>query len=156
MSLVHTIQPYRVSDRLTSQTEESSVARYRLPEPGDAPREELIARKLGVNGWGRWHYFRRFYSGSWGDRDQKPLSPRSQDSLFRALTIIEFPAGTKPSLFLTDEGHFELVWRDAEAKAIQLAFGPNDFELYLESEGIDETFPNHRMAEVLTRHFGAR
>jgi hypothetical protein len=50
----------------------------------------------------------------------------------------------------------ELAWRDAEGKPIQVAFGPRDFELYVESAGIDDTFPNSRLTEILALHFGAR
>lgn len=153
MSVALSQSAYSIVDLLTNTTEDSSDSRVYIRQPGDLAREQLIAEKLGVNGWGRWQYFRNFFSGAWGDRGQRPFSPRSQDMLFRALERIEFPDAVRPSLFLTDEGHCELAWRDDEGGAIQLGFGPREFEVYLESAGIEETHPNADLETVLARYF---
>lgn len=143
---------YSIDELLTNTTEYSGDSRITIRQPGELAREQLIVEKLGVNGWGRWQYFRSFFSGAWGSRGQRPFSPRSQDMLFRALEQIEFPEGSRPSLFLTDEGHCELAWRDAEGGKIQIEFGPREFEVYLENERVEETHPNAELAAVLTRY----
>ena len=73
--------------------------------------------------------------------------------MFKALEILEFPQASKPSLFLTDDGHFELAWRDAEGRSVQMEFGPTEFEIFIEGQGIEETHPNNRMGEVVARLF---
>jgi hypothetical protein len=103
----------------------------------DLAREKLVARKLGVHGWKRWQYIRQHFSGRCGDEGQCPVSPRSQESLLKALESLDFPSVAKPSLFLTDDGHFELAWRDTEGRSIQIEFGPNEFELFVEGTGIE-------------------
>jgi len=115
-------------------------------------RERLVAGKLGSNGWNRWQYFLNNFSGRWGDEGQQPVSPRSQESMLKALEILDFPPTTHPSLFLTDNGYFEVAWSDREGKAIQIEFGPNEFELYVEAEGIEGTYPNAEMAGVILKH----
>lgn len=132
------------------------MPRHRIAAPGDVAREQLVAMKLGVNGWKRWQYFRQHFSGRWGDEGQCPVSPRSQQSLLKALEALEFPPAEKPSLFLTDDGHFELAWRDMEGKSVQLELGPTEFELFIEGSGIEETHPNRLLGEVLAKHFASK
>lgn len=84
------------------------------------------------------------------------VSPRSQQSLLKALESLEFPSEVKPSLFLTDDGHFELAWRDAEGKSVQMEFGPTEFELFIETAGIEETHPNRLLSEVTTKYFASK
>lgn len=156
MTYCDSVLPYQTPPWLAVGTEDSAKPRHRIAAPGDAAREALIARKLGVNGWGRWQYFRQCFSGRWGDEGQAPVSPKSQDALCRALEILDFPAHSKPSLFLTNDGHFELAWRDPEGRSIQMEFGPSEFEIFIESTGIDETHPYSRMAEVIAKHLTSR
>ena len=148
--------PYQVPSWLTVGTEDSAKPRHRIAAPGDAAREALVASKLGVNGWGRWQYFRQCFSGQWGSEGQAPVSPKSQDALCRALERLDFPEGCKPSLFLTDDGHFELAWRDAQGHAIQIEFGPSDFEIFIEGPGIEETHPYSRMSQIIEEHLTNR
>jgi hypothetical protein len=122
----------------------------------DSVIKELITRKLGVNGWKRWQYFRQHFSGRWGDEGQGPVSPRSQQSLLKALESLQFPPAVKPSLFLTDDGHFELAWRDAEGKSVQMEFGPTEFELFIEASGIEETHPNSLLGEVIAKYLALK
>jgi len=144
--------PYQEAPWLISQTEDSATPRHRIAAPGEAHEERLIATKLGLNGLQRWQYFRQHYSGKWGDEGQQPVSPRSQQALIKALELLEFPSGHTASLFLTDDGYFELGWKDREGKAIQLEFAPHSFEIYLESAEIDECHPYSEMAKVLRTH----
>ena len=152
MSYRDTGLPYQTATWLSSHTEESTLPRHRIAAPGDVGREKLVARKLGVHGWKRWQYFRQHFSGRWGDEGQCPVSPRSQDSLLKALESLDFPSNAKPSLFLTDDGHYELAWRDGEGQAVQLEFGPIEFELFMEASGIEETHPNSLIGEVIAKH----
>jgi hypothetical protein len=76
--------------------------------------------------------------------------------LLKALESLDFPPAVKPSLFLTDDGHFELAWRDAEGKSVQLEFGPTEFELFMETSGIEKTHPNSQIGEVIAERFTSR
>ncbi len=156
MTFCDSVLPYQTASWLSSRTEESLLPRHRIAAPGDVAREQLVARKLGVHGWKRWQYFRQHFSGRWGDEGQCPVSPRSQQSLLKALESLEFPSEVKPSLFLTDDGHFELAWRDAEGKSVQMEFGPTEFELFIETAGIEETHPNSLLSEVTTKYFASK
>lgn len=125
------------------------------PTVVDSANKEFVTRKLGVNGWKRWQYFRQHFSGRWGDEGQCPVSPRSQQSLLKALESLQFPPAVKPSLFLTDDGHFELAWRDADGQSVQIEFGPTEFELFMEGLGIEETHPNRLLGEVIAKYFAS-
>jgi len=156
MTFCDSVLPYQTASWLSSRTEDSITPRHRIAAPGDAEREKLVARKLGIHGWKRWQYFRQHYSGKWGDEGQSPVSPRSQESLLKALEHLEFATSAKPSLFLTDDGHFELAWRDENGGSIQMEFGPKEFELFMEATGIEETHPNSLLDQVVTQHFASK
>ncbi|MCF7673715.1 MAG: hypothetical protein K9N23_01395 [Akkermansiaceae bacterium] len=156
MSFCDSVLPYQTALWLSSRTEDSSKPRHRIVAPGDSAREALIARKLGINGWGRWQYFRQCFSGRWGDEGQAPVSPKSQDALFKALEYLEFPPASKPSLFLTGDGHFELAWRDPEGRSVQMEFGPSEFEIFIEGSGIEEIHQNSLIGEIIADRFTTR
>lgn len=155
MNLVAQSESYRTSSHFHSGTGDSAPGPIRPFEPGEAAREQLIIQKLGKNGWGRWQYFRQCFSGGWGERGQKPLSPKSQEAFFSTLHALQFPHGAKPSLFLTDDGHLELAWRDAGGKAIQIEFGPAESEIYLESEAFEATVPNRELSDWVRERVNA-
>lgn len=119
--------------------------------PGDAANERLVARKLGVNGFKRWQYFRQHFSDRWGDEGQAPVSPRSQEALLKALSMLDFPVSAKPSLFLTDDGFFELAWHDAQGRSVQIEFGSSHFEIFVEGANVEETHPNCKIPEVIAK-----
>ncbi len=156
MTTCNSILPYQTASWLNSRTEESNLSRHRIAAPGDATRERLVARKLGVHGWKRWQYFRQHFSSKWGDEGQLPVSPRSEDALIKALGVLEFPKDTKPSIFLTDDGHFELAWRDPNGKSVQIEFGSSEFEIFVEGSGIEESHPNNAIVELISQHFPAK
>ena len=125
-------------------------ADYRASEPGESEREELLQRKLGTRGWGRFNYFKKEFSGLWGEEGKgKPFSPKAQGAFFKFLQKAEFPEGITPSIFLTSEGHVELSWENSAGKAIQVEFGPKDAEIYLESTGYETKIENTRMNDVV-------
>ncbi len=155
MDLLTPPDHYRTSSHFHSGTGDSSPGRIRSFEPGEAACEKLVLAKLGKNGWGRWQYFRKCFSGGWGERGQKPLSPKSQEAFFATLSILEFPASAKPSLFLTDDGHLELAWRDYEGKAIQIEFGATESEIYLESSAYEATVPNRELSDTVRERLNA-
>ena len=144
---------YRLAGDFTDSTEKSVSSLRGTFEPGEAKREKLILEKLGVHGWGRLQYFRLCFSGGWGEAVQQPLSPRSQEMFFKALEQIRFPENAKPSLFLTDEGFLELAWQDAHDHPVQIEFGSKEFEIYIETSGLDQTYSYAEMNDVLLKHF---
>lgn len=145
--------PYELPDLLRSPSEEVAVAEY--TEPGEFIRDQLLLEKLGERVWGRFHYFRQVFSGPWGRSGEgRPLSPRAVEAFFSFLEDVAIPADRKPSLFLTDDGHLELCWEDAEGKAVQLEFGPNETEIYFESDETEQMVANSRLPEVVSRVSG--
>ena len=119
-------------------------------------REEINLLKLGRQGRDRLHHFRYLFSGPLASGEGKPLSTRAVDALFTFLDEVDLPEKVEPSLFLTNDGHLELCWEDSEGKAIQLEFGPQETEIYLESRGLEESVPNSDLASTfigrLTKH----
>lgn len=143
---------YRFTDSLAKETAEADHPRAQRFEDGQALNEQLVLTRLGVRGWGRWRYFRMGFSGAWGEGHENPLSPRSQIAFLRALEHLRFP-DRKPSLFLTDEGHLELAWRDQSGAPIQLEFGPRETEIYIESAGVEVTIQNEDLPKAIGRYF---
>jgi len=112
-------------------------------------REDLLLQKLGVSGWGRLHHFRHFYAQGWGERGQgRPLSPRSLEAFFRFLEAMPCPQRQFPKLFLTDNGHLELCWQDAQGGAVQVEFMPSQTEYYIEASETEAVVPHHALAEL--------
>ena len=71
--------------------------------------------------------------------------------MIRALRLISFPSNAKPSLFITDDQHYEVAWEDEEGKAIQLELGPEVSELYIESSQSEIQFENDLLESVLAQ-----
>lgn len=136
---------YRLSDDLR---ETGTVPNVHTPPPDEAEREELVLTKLGSRGWGRLHHFRYYYLAGWGERSGKPLSPRALEMFYRFLERAQFPANSKPSLFLTDEGTLELCWEDALGKLVQVEFTPTGIEFFLESRKLEGFLAPNQVAEI--------
>lgn len=140
--------PYRFPAWLSSRTEESVDSRHGIISLENAKAENLVGKKLGRNGFTRWIQFRQHFSGKWGDEGQLPLSPRSQEAFLKGLDTLALPAGVIPNLFLTDDGHFELAWKNEEGKALQVEFGSEAFEVFNEATGRDGSYPNSRLQDL--------
>lgn len=154
MALLTETRAYSFGPSMLCFTQPASSSRVRYPETGMADAEALALEKLGVKGWGRLEHFKLCYAGGWGVGPQKPLSPRSYNTLVRALTVIQPPANTKPSVFLTDSGLLELGWRDEQGRQVQIEFGSKESEVYDEARGIEQTVPNGALIEFLKNLFG--
>jgi len=155
MALLDYSEPYLTSKHFCFGTGDFAPRRVRAFEPGESSSETLLLTKLGRNGLRRWQYLRETFSGGWGERGQKPLSPKSQAIFLTTLKTIQFLPGAKPSLFLTDDGHLELAWRDADGKAIQIEFGPAESEIYHESSGYEEIVPNRELPDIVSDRLNA-
>jgi len=140
--------PYQFSDNLRDETP-VFVVRHAAPSEGE--REELLLSKLGTKGWGRLHHFRYYYLAGWGDGSGKPLSPRGLETFYRFLETARFPAGSKPSVFLTDEGNLELCWEDHDGKAVEVEFRPTDIEFYVEAQELENTVPASEAKALASR-----
>ena len=105
------------------------------------PRQKLLLSKLGTKGWGRLHHFRNYYSAGWGDGTGKPLSPRALEAFYRFLEAAEFPQGSVPSVFLTDDGSIELCWENQDGTDVQVEFRPSDIEFYVQAQEVEDSVP---------------
>lgn len=130
---------------------ESPVFGVRRAVPSEDEREELLISKLGAKGWGRLHNFRHYYSAGWGESSGKPLSPRALETFYRFLESATFPAGPKPSVFLTNEGCIEVCWDDLDKKAVQVEFGPAKIEFYVEAEQLEDSVHSSQARELAQR-----
>lgn len=148
-----TTAAYQFAPDLISGTFDASD-RVVESQPGEAQSERLVHERLGVHVWGRWQYFRQCFSGPWGDGGKRPLSPRAQDAFLGSLSQLNL-RHANPSLFLTDEGHLELFWRDERGSPIQIEFGPNESEVYVASDGIEETVPNEALNGFIGEHLAS-
>ncbi|CAN5165595.1 hypothetical protein BH23VER1_BH23VER1_13490 [soil metagenome] len=72
-----------------------------------APEEDAL-EKLGPAGRKRFDGFKAHFSGPWGEGNQRPFSPRTEEIFLRSLQQIKFPPGARPSVFLSDDGFLEL------------------------------------------------
>jgi hypothetical protein len=118
--------------------ESASTSSVRRAAPDEWAREEMLLRKLGAKGWGRVYHFRNYYGSGWGEKG-RVLSPRALDAFFRFVEGADFPAGTSPSVFLTDRGGIELCWEDRNGKSVQVEFTGTGAEFYsaaTEEEGV--------------------
>jgi hypothetical protein len=139
---------YQLSDNLRADTPMVGV---RTPPPSETEREELLLSKLGPRGWGRLYHFRYYYSAGWGDGTGKPLSPRALEAFYRFLEPAQFPQGTLPSVFLTDEGNLELCWEDRDGKAVDIEFRPTDIEFYSEAQDVEGSVPADQAKALANR-----
>ena len=55
-----------------------------------------------------------------------------------------------PSVFLTDEGMFELCWEDYDEKAVEVEFRPTNIEFYVEAQEIDDSVPTSEAKDLAT------
>jgi len=139
---------YQLSDNLR---DEALVLGVHRTVPSEGEREELLLSKLGPKGWGRLHHFRHYYSAGWGDGSGRPLSPRALETFYRFLESATFPGGTKPSLFLTDEGCIELCWEDSLGQGLQVEFRPTEIEFYVEAEQLEGSVPSSEARKLAKR-----
>ncbi len=122
---------------------------YFMSQPGESEMDDLLISKLGIRGWGRFNYFKQKFSGEWGERKNKPFSPKAASALQKFLELAQFAEGMIPSIFLTEDGHLELAWEDNNGHKIQVEFGNLETEVYLEANETEGTFPNEKMESVL-------
>ena len=130
--------------------EPASALSVRRAAPDEWGREELLLRKLGPKGWGRVYHFRNYYGSGWGEKG-RVLSPRALDAFFRFVERTDFPAGTNPSVFLTDRGGIELCWEDRDRKAVQVEFTSKDAEFYRGATDEEGSVPFEDIAELSRR-----
>jgi hypothetical protein len=126
----------------------SSIHRIAMDDPAV---EQSLLTKLGARGWGRIHHFRNHYNQVWGERRGSPLSARALDGLTRFVTAATFPAGSQPSVFLTDHGNLELCWEDSQGTARQVEFKADSIEYFVAATGEEETVGLDQLAEVVTK-----
>ncbi len=106
------------------------------PEPGVLTDEALNV--LGENGRRRFQEFTR-YEEDWHVGQGKPLSSRSVSITNSFLTYLPELVAYHPSLFLTPAGNLELGWEDANGNDIEVEFGPNGIEYYIEALDEEDT-----------------
>jgi hypothetical protein len=104
-----------------------------LPTPS-AHQNHVIAEKLGHHGLKRIQQFRSYEPG-WDFGRGKAMSEIGFLGLYQFIKDYNLPAGQWPSVFLTNNGHLELAWKNPEGARIQAEFGPAKVEFYREDTG---------------------
>lgn len=138
---------YQLDEHMLSYSTEANQSRIRISDPGESEHDSLLLAKLGEKGWGRIQYFKQVFSAPWGNGEGRPLSPRSLASFFDFLSAVQIPEGKTPSIFLTNSGHLELCWEDSGNKAVQLEFGPQETDIYIERNEQEFSIPNGELKE---------
>jgi len=107
-------------------------------------------RILGAHAYGRLLRFLTYPEGWAGGEGQRPL-PLSLAALDRFLSLSP-RFDTEPSVFLTREGFFELVWDTQNGKRIELVFGSAGVSYYFGNDESEGTFPftNSKFDELLS------
>lgn len=101
--------------------------------------QKLIVQHLGQNGKGRVQLFLSFCLG-WNGQDSPVASLRSLRHLEMFLRYAHFPLRQKrPSVFLTDCGNFELVWRGDDDKKRVIEFTSAGADFFDESTEIENS-----------------
>jgi len=132
-------------------TNGSSFAVTAFPMPG-ANENQIIANKLGRNGFQRIQQFRDYQPG-WDFGCGQAMSEIGFIVLCQFLERLELPGGMRPSVFLTQAGHLEVAWEQTDGGKVQAEFGPKGIEFYRENtgaEGILGLTEAPRAAEILT------
>lgn len=92
---------------------------------------ETAIQALGDYGYRRFQEFRDAYGEGWDFGRGKPLS-------HYAIALLDFflaqfsNFATEPSLFLTTDGHLQLIWEDRDSHEIIIEFSYKGFMYYLE------------------------
>ncbi|SRR6266481_6273239 len=122
------------------------------PTPGrQAPTlGEKAANILGENGIRRFGEFVRYERG-WDLGRGEPLSSRSVAFVNAFLNKLPELGEFRPSLFLTHEGNLQLGWEDREGNAIEIEFGPDRVEYYLEGLGEERTIRLESLPQLIGR-----
>jgi len=106
-----------------------------LPTPS-AAENQVIASKLGRNGFQRIQQFREYEPG-WDFGRGQSMSEIAFSVLSAFLQQVKLPAGKQPSVFLTTAGHLELAWENESGAKVQAEFGPKDIGFYREDTGAE-------------------
>lgn len=114
-------------------------------------RPSVFAELQGVArrclGYRTAHRLKKFssYESGWDGMDSKTVSPFSAGLLAGFLTAFQgFPS--KPSVFLTRDGHFELSWEDAVGRPVSIVFQENACQV--DMEGLRGEFPVFRPSHL--------
>ncbi len=140
----------------------SAVTLQNFDEARDAVLTEHHARRqeptlgetagniLGENGVRRFGEFVRYERG-WDLGRGEPLSSRSVAFVNAFLNRLPELGAFRPSLFLTHEGNLQLGWEDREGNAIEIEFGPDRVEYYLEGLGEERTIGLEALPQLIGR-----
>lgn len=140
----------------------SALALQNCDEAGDAGLTEQRVRRqaptlgetagniLGENGVRRFWEFVRYERG-WDLGRGEPLSSRSVAFVNAFLNRLPELGAVRPSLFLTHEGNLQLGWEDREGNAIEIEFGPDRVEYYLEGLGEERTIGLEALPQLIGR-----
>jgi hypothetical protein len=111
---------------------------------------ETAGNILGENGIRRFGEFVRYERG-WDLGSGEPLSSRSVAFVNAFLNRLPELGAFRPSLFLTHEGNLQLGWEDREGNTIEIEFGPDKVEYYLQGSGEERTIGLEALPQLILR-----
>jgi hypothetical protein len=112
----------------------------------------LVKDKLGENGVSRFYEFRD-YSDGWCMGTGKKISHQSIAQLERFVRLAQDYLPDEPSIFISEEGILQLQWEDTDDLDIEICFGPEQFEYFLESSDEEGIIPSKNISELLNKLF---
>jgi len=92
---------------------------------------------IGKHGIKRFHRFKKYKNG-WDGAESKKVSPMSIASMEAFLEIFGSKFNIEPSLFLSRHGNLMLGWEDGADNSIELEFGAESIQYYIESLELEE------------------
>jgi hypothetical protein len=111
----------------------------------------LVYAKLGDVGYQRFHDFSRWPDG-WTGEHSHAVGWGTYRNFQKFLQSAHFvTAQHPPSIFLTDEGYFELTWEDREGRTIDATIMPDGARYFIESMGEEGLIPPDALGEFAAR-----
>ena len=109
-----------------------------IDHPTPAVLSDAALNVLGENGRRRFQEFRQYQEG-WHVGQGKALSARSVSITNSFLTHLPELVAYHPSLFLTPAGNLELAWEDTNGRDIEVEFGRDGIEYFIEALDEEDT-----------------
>jgi len=111
----------------------------------------LVYAKLGDAAWQRFYDFSRWPDG-WAGPHSHAVAWGTYQNLGKFLSAARFlTSQPPPSLFVTDDGMFELSWEGRGGSAINVTLTPEGANYFIEARGEESQVPSEGLAGLAER-----
>jgi hypothetical protein len=113
--------------------------------PGDLP--SLVYSVMGDNCFQRFADFSRWPAG-WDSGTGESVAWGTYENLAAFLTTVRFRTGRPPSLFLTNNGEFEIAWDARDGSEMTVTISPGGAHVYVDATGREEDISTDMLGEL--------